>query len=90
MTEMRVPMVRDVVIYHDPKGQPHNALITNVWSNTCINLAFVSSDPARSDSYGRQIERTTSMVHGSQQAAHGNYWRWPDEEPNQYIEPQQT
>jgi len=43
------------------------------------NLVFVSGDPKRDDSCGRQTEVSTSVVHKGQQVAHGNYWCWPDE-----------
>jgi hypothetical protein len=34
---------------------------------------------ATTNSYGRQIERQTSIVHQSNQPAHGNYWRAVDD-----------
>jgi hypothetical protein len=80
----------EFVIYHDPKGQPHNALVTTVhsnWKNPCINVVIVSSDETRRDGYGRQIERVTSVSHASHVSAHGNYWRRPDEQPNAYQAP---
>jgi hypothetical protein len=70
--------VGDLVIYHDTKGQPHNALVTAVHGagpNPCINLAYVSGDESRTDNWGRQIERQGSVVHKSSQTAHGQYWR---------------
>lgn len=48
----------------------------------CINLVFVSDDPNRQDSNGRQIERASSVSHISDNCVHGYNWRWPDEEPN--------
>jgi hypothetical protein len=47
--------------------------------NRGCNLIFVSGDPAKDDTYGRQIERETSVIHRSGQPAPGNYWCWPDE-----------
>lgn len=82
-----VPQVGDRVIYHDPTGIQHEALVTAAWSSTCINVVFVSQDPDKRDSYGRQIERQTSLSHKSVQPAHGFYWRWPDEQPNTYTPP---
>jgi len=80
------------IIYVDPKGVAHSALVTAWWNgNQTItdyvsasgepgcNLVYVSGDPERKDSCGRQIERNTSVVHKSKQPAHGNYWCWPDE-----------
>ncbi len=43
------------------------------------NLVFVSSEVDKTDPYGRQIERATSVVHRSKQPAHGRFWMWPDE-----------
>lgn len=43
------------------------------------NLVFVTSDQMKTDQYGSQIERPTSVVHRKNQAAHGRYWCWPDE-----------
>lgn len=88
--EQRVPMVGETVVFHDPTGRPHNALITNVWSNTMINLVHMSGDAERQDSYGRQIERVTSLQHKSVNSVHGFYWRFAEEEPNPYIAPQQS
>lgn len=44
-----------------------------------VNLVYCSKDTMKKDPYGRQIERATSVVHKSNQPAHGNYWCWPDE-----------
>lgn len=46
-----------------------------------INLVIVSGDERRQDSYGRQTEHVTSLVHKSD-GVHGFYWRWPDEDKN--------
>jgi len=48
----------------------------------CVNLVFCSGDEAKTDPYGRQIERSTSVPHKHEQSAHGFYWMWDDEEPN--------
>lgn len=80
------------VIYVDPRGVRRPALV-NVWwtgnqeiaeyraasGEPGCNLIFVSADEKRSDSYGRQSEHATSVVHKTKQVAHGNYWCWPDE-----------
>lgn len=39
-----------------------------------INVVFVSDDESQRDPYGRQIVRNTSVVHQSNQSAHGMYW----------------
>jgi hypothetical protein len=44
-----------------------------------LNLTYVSDDESKVDQYGRQIERgSTSVVHQSNQAAHGRYWQFLD------------
>ena len=80
--------IGDSVIFHDPKGRAHNALVTTVWSPEMVNVVFVSGDDSRQDSYGRQTERATSLPHKSQSTVHGYYWRFADEEPNEYVPPQ--
>jgi hypothetical protein len=79
--------VGGVVVYHDPTGVPHQALVTAVWGPTCINVVFTSADGNKTDTYGRQIERQTSLSHKSVMNVHGFYWRYPDEEPNLYVPP---
>lgn len=75
------------VIWHDAKGQPHNALVTTVWSKDCLNVVFVSGDDTKKDGYGRQTEHATSCQHKSLSTVHGYYWRFEDEEPNPYVAP---
>lgn len=92
------------VVYVDPQGRPHSAIITAWWGTQSAgtkeehdvygapnhayisetgepgcNLVYLSGDRTKTDPYGRQIERATSVVHKSKQAAPGNYWLWPDE-----------
>lgn len=81
--------VGDCVNYVDPVGQPSNALVTAVWSPTCINVVVVSDDTKESDSYGRQIKRFTSLSHKDQTPVHGNYWKFPNEELNPIVQPQE-
>ncbi len=69
--------VGQAVVYVDPRGVRHDAILTAVWDSgptPSVNLVYVSDDPARNDTYGRQIERSTSVVNQSLQSAHGNYW----------------
>lgn len=75
----RQPRFGEPVIYVDPVGLQHPALVTRPWGPTCVNLVFVSSDTNKEDTYGRQIERQSSCVHASVQPVHGNYWRFVDE-----------
>lgn len=76
------PEVGSVVSFVDAVGKSHTALVTAVWTETCVNVVFVSDNESESDTYGRQIKRQTSLVHKTLQPAHGWYWRWPEEELN--------
>lgn len=75
------------VIYVDKYGKARDALVTNWWhqsperpdSEASVNIVFISDDVQKDDTYGRQLERETSVVHKSQQSAPGFYWCWPDE-----------
>lgn len=81
------------LVYLTPTRQRVNALVTAVHGQgapeehkakygswPCINVCFVSPDTSKQDPYGRQIERATSVSHGSQQGVPmGNCWLWPDE-----------
>jgi hypothetical protein len=80
------------IVFVDAHGVEHSALVTIWWTGNRevaayrsengepgCNLVYVSSDDTKTDPYGRQIERFTSVVHKTKQAAHGNYWCWPDE-----------
>ena len=84
---MRMPEIGEVVVFHDANGRPSNALVICVHSETCINLVRVEDDENRQDTYGRQIDRPTSISHGSREGVHGFYWRYPEEEPNKYKSP---
>lgn len=64
------------VIYTDPRGVDHDAVVTAVWGPACINVVFVSTDESKGDQYGRQIERETSVTHcSSLGAAWGRCYR---------------
>lgn len=39
-----------------------------------VNVVYVSDDAGEHDPYGNQIKRNTSVVHRTQQSAHGMYW----------------
>lgn len=83
-----VPHVGQKVIFTDPVGVDHDALVTAVWGETCVNVVYVSGDESRRDSYGRQVERNTSVTHGSTTGwPHGNYWRFDGEPKNGYKPP---
>jgi hypothetical protein len=67
------------VTYIDTLGRERPALVTNMFgpleSNPSINVVFVNDDENQTDSYGRKIERASSVVHHSYQYAHGNKWK---------------
>ena len=71
--------VRDCVEYFDQYGRSHLALVTAVHGvgdeKSSINCVYVVDDSAQTDSYGRQIERATSVVPEALQSAHGRFWR---------------
>jgi hypothetical protein len=90
MSDVRQANLGDHVIFTDPKGNDHHALVQTVWTNPTINVLFVSSDENRRDSYGRQVEHATSVPHVSCVTVHGFYWRHPDEQKNEYVPPQQV
>lgn len=47
----------------------------------CCNIVLVSDDASRTDPYGRQLQRHTSVSYGRQQGTPflGMCWAWPDE-----------
>lgn len=80
------------VIYVDEFGNKRDALITKWWGGASLipayvsetgelgcNLVYVTNDPLKTDSYGDQLERATSVVHKSKQIAHGRYYMFTDE-----------
>ncbi len=82
--------VGEHVVFVNQVSVPRDAVVTIWWSGKPqyapenpnepgCNLAFISGDPSRDDPYGRQMERETSVVHKTNQPAHGFYWCWPDE-----------
>lgn len=81
MEQERKTQVGLDIIFIDSLRKPHKALITAAWSPTCCNLVYVSDDEKKDDSYGRQIERATSVMHKSAQGdtVYGMVWCWPEE-----------
>ena len=70
--------IGDKVIFTDAVGNFHYALVTAVWGQgetPSLNVVYVSDDESQTDQYGRQITRATSVVHESNQHAHGMKWR---------------
>lgn len=76
-------------IHGDPEGNPHypdenlrllhgeDAIVHN-WP--CVNLVVVDDNEGAQDQYGRQVIRHSSVVHWSQNSAHGFCWRFLDED----------
>jgi hypothetical protein len=87
MTEERTVAIGDAVIFTDSVGRDHNAVCTNFFGPKCINVAHASADVARTDTYGRQLERSTSVLHQSGAPPHGNFWRHADEAKKEVSEP---
>jgi hypothetical protein len=92
MVEERELHVGERIVFTDADCRDHNALVTVVWSqpkdNGCCNLVYVSGDESKTDPYGRQIERATSVVHKDHNGGTPGYcWRFPDEEKPVYREP---
>lgn len=53
--------------------------ITEKVDNPSVNLVMVSPDTKREDTYGRQMERDSSVVHYMNQGAWGNFFCLPEE-----------
>ncbi len=83
------PKVGSVVIFTDENRRDHNALVTAVWSPTCINLMRVSADESKTDVYGRQLERNTSVTRYTPNQP-GMCWRLPGESAEFTDQPQQS
>ncbi len=83
----RMAEVGEVVIFTDSKSVDHNAIVTIVWGMYCINLIRLSDNPDEKDQYGRQIKRETSVQFMSETTAHGNYFRYPNQEKKEYAPP---
>lgn len=81
------------VVFVDPVGKQFPALVTAIWGKPedlpLVNAVYCSGDENRQDSYGRQIERSTSVSYKDKVGGvHGFYWMFPGETPNPGIQPQ--
>ena len=75
--EERAVEVGDVVTYVDELGKKHNALVLINHGGTptsAINVVYLSDDETKRDSYGRQVERASSVSRKSEYTAHGRYY----------------
>lgn len=81
MTEVKRETHRGTACtYVDPRGKAYDALITEVWGPQCVNVVYVNDVAGQSDNFGQKLQRATSVMHGSIQQAHGNYWLLPGED----------
>lgn len=79
-----MPKIGDAVQYRDVHGSWHNALVTMVWDGgkpeefptPAINVLWVVDDISKTDNYGRQIDRSTSVPYQKDQTAPGFSWRF--------------
>lgn len=55
--------------------RPLDEYLAIEWRIPSVNVVFVTDDGNRTDPYGRQIDRATSVPHHEDQTAHGYYWR---------------
>jgi len=82
------PAIGSAVLFTDSVGHDHLALVTNTFGTT-INLVYASEDVSRTDTYGRQLERATSVQHqGVAIHAPGMFWRGVTEEKREAAYPQ--
>lgn len=62
----------------DEFGVRHDGIVTNQWGSKgaqiCINVAYASKNPKKTDQYGQQLEHVSSCSHASAQPAPGRYW----------------
>lgn len=80
--------IGDAVVYADSVRREHPALVTDVHSQSCINLVIISSDETKYDSYGRQTERYTSVGRHNQNGMQfGNSFRETTDEKPEYQAP---
>lgn len=79
MVDENKATVGQMVNYVDTEGQRRMALVTAVHPGMSgqadgINCVGVNKDENQTDSYGRKLERWTSVPHKTGQPAQGNYW----------------
>jgi len=77
----------DHVVVVDEHYEHHHGLVTVVHGQfggayvPCINVVYISADPAKRDPYGQQVERMSSLQHYSQgpngMPRPGRFWANP-------------
>ncbi len=78
--------VRDSVIFADSMRVEHQALVTAVFTPDCINVVYVTGDETRTDQYGRQTVRETSVPRFNEANCFGRTFRAVDSEQPTYRE----
>lgn len=73
------PKVGEVILVTDELGVEHDALVTVYFGgqtpDMALNCVYVSKDESKSDNYGRQTERLSSVSRQREGVtAHGRYW----------------
>lgn len=74
-----VVKIGDATFVVDEVGKLHHGLVTENWGtegspSNCVNVVFLSADPAKRDQYGRQSEHLSSCSHRDMTTAPGRYW----------------
>lgn len=67
----------DHILFVDENGLQHNALVQWIHGTVedpTINLVHLAADEAKKDTYGRQVEKRTSVQHKNRTTASGMYW----------------
>lgn len=76
--EPYTPSVGEVITVTDEHGREHDALVTIYFGqdrpDCALNCVFVSDDSSKTDPYGRQVERLSSVGRQTEQSAHGRFW----------------
>lgn len=80
MFDPEIPQVGDVIEYVDEVSISHDALVTVYWGGDrpggALNCVYVSGDAEKTDPYGRQLERASSVSRQQEgSTAHGRFWR---------------
>ena len=77
----QIRTIGEGVIYVDENRVEHDALLTIVHgpgygpeNEPTVNLLYVSKDADRSDQYGRQVIRESSVAHCSNNGVYGRCW----------------
>lgn len=79
MSDPNIPARGDVVTYVDEVSVEHDALVTIYFGgdhpNDALNCVYVTKDDSKSDPYGNQLERASSVSRQSEHTARGRYWK---------------